>query len=166
MGIRRKQGEWKTREKIFSLGPQIFFLLPFFSPTKQKIFPPSYFSTLLTKHTRGKTKYFQSSHNFSSSHFSTPPSKRTLSVVNDWLEVVSHLSNLTTLSLWGCDLPSQMLSSPSGFNYWKSLTSLESLDLDTNKLVSLPKSIGDICTLRELYFLYNNPNVQLVELIM
>ena len=29
-----------------------------------------------------------------------------LSVVNDWLEVVSHLSNLTTLSLWGCDLPS------------------------------------------------------------
>ena len=29
-----------------------------------------------------------------------------LSVINDWLEVVSHLSNLTTLSLWGCDLPS------------------------------------------------------------
>ena len=88
-----------------------------------------------------------------------------LSVVHDWLEVVSHLSNLTTLSLWGCDLPSQMFSSLSGFNYWKSLTSLESLNLDTNNLVSLPKSIGDICTLRKLYFSYNNLNAQLVELI-
>ncbi|XP_050253246.1 receptor-like protein EIX1 [Quercus robur] len=88
-----------------------------------------------------------------------------LSAVNDWLEVVSYLSNLTTLSLWGCDLPSQRFSSLSGFNYWKSLSSLESLNLDTNKLVSLPKSIGDICTLRKLYFLFNNPNIQLVELI-
>ena len=69
------------------------------------------------------------------------------------------------MSLWGCDLPSQMFSSLFDFNYWKSLTSLESLDLNTNKLVSLPKSIGDICTLRELYFSYNNPNAQLVELI-
>ena len=58
-----------------------------------------------------------------------------------------------------------MFSSPSGFNYWKSLTSLESLDLDTNILDSLPKSIGDICTLRKLFFSYNNPNAQLVELI-
>nr|XP_023877875.1 receptor-like protein EIX2 [Quercus suber] len=88
-----------------------------------------------------------------------------LSVVNDWLEVVSHLSNLTTLNLWGCDLPSQMFSSLSGFNYWKSLTSLESLNLNPNKLVSLPKPIGDICTLRKLYFFFNNANAQLVELV-
>ena len=62
-----------------------------------------------------------------------------LSVVNDWLDVVSHLANLTTLSLLACDLPSQRFSSLSSFNYWKSLTSLESLNFDTNKLVSLPK---------------------------
>ena len=58
-----------------------------------------------------------------------------------------------------------MFSSPSGFNYWKSLTSLESFDLDTHILDSLPKSIGDICTLRKLFFSYNNPNAQLVDLI-
>lgn len=58
-----------------------------------------------------------------------------------------------------------MFSSPSNFNYWKSLTSLESFDLDTNILDSLPKSIGDICTLRKLFFSYNNPNAQLVDLI-
>lgn len=39
------------------------------------------------------------------------------------------------------------------------------MNLDTNELASLPTSIGDICTLRELSFSFTNLNAQLVELI-
>ena len=87
------------------------------------------------------------------------------SVANDWLEVVSHLPNLTTLSMSGCDLPPMSLSSLPHLNHSKSLTSLESLDLTDNQLVHIPKSFGEICTLRELHLSANNLNGQLVELM-
>ncbi|KAK4571391.1 hypothetical protein RGQ29_029989 [Quercus rubra] len=109
------------------------------------------------------------------------------SVANDWLEVVSHLPNLTTLSMSGCDLPPMSLSPLPHLNHSKSRTSLksldlsfnqlahfpksfgdislESLDLSNNQLVHIPKSFGDICTLRELYLYSNNINGQLVELM-
>ena len=45
----------------------------FFSQTKQKSFSPSHFSTPPTKHTRGKTKYFPSSHFSILPQFSTLP---------------------------------------------------------------------------------------------
>ena len=57
-----------------------FSSFSFFSPTKQKSFLSSHFSTPSTKHIREKTKYFPSFHNFLSSHFSTPSSKRSLSL--------------------------------------------------------------------------------------
>ncbi|KAK7850000.1 receptor-like protein eix2 [Quercus suber] len=87
------------------------------------------------------------------------------SVANDWLEVVSHLPNLTTLSMSMCDLPPMSPSSLPHLNHLKSHTSLESLDLRSNQLVHIPKSFGDICTLRELYLHSNNLNEQLVELV-
>ena len=87
------------------------------------------------------------------------------SIASDWMEVVSHLPNLTTLRMLGCDLPPMSLSSLPHLNHLKSLTFLESLDLRFNKLVHIPKSFGDICTLRELYLYSNNLNGQLVELM-
>jgi len=86
-------------------------------------------------------------------------------VANDWLEVVSHLPNLKTLSLWLCDLPPLSLSSLPRFNYSKSFAPLETLDLHHNQFVHIPKSFGDICTLRELYLSSNNFNGQLIELM-
>ncbi|KAK4571389.1 hypothetical protein RGQ29_029987 [Quercus rubra] len=86
-------------------------------------------------------------------------------VANDWLEVVSYLPNLKTLSLWLCDLPPLSLSSLSHFNYSKSFAPLETLDLHHNQFVHIPKSFGYICTLRELYLSSNNFNGQLVELM-
>ncbi|KAM4068879.1 hypothetical protein ACB094_12G045600 [Castanea mollissima] len=65
---------------------------------------------------------------------------------NNLLEFIGSLKYLALASL---NL-SVRFSSLFGFNYWKSLTSLESLNLDTNKLVSLPKSIGNACTLSKL----------------
>ena len=93
-------------------------------------------------------------------------SSTNLSVVaSDWLEVVSHLPNLKTLSLWLCDLPPMSLSSLPRFNYSKSFALLETLDLHHNQLVHIPKSFGDICTLRELHLSSNNLKGQLVELM-
>ena len=93
-------------------------------------------------------------------------SSTNLSVVaNDWLEVVSHLPNLKTLSLWLCDLPPLSLLSLPRFNYSKSFAPLETLDLHHNQFVHIPKSFGDICTLCELYLSSNNFNGQLVELM-
>uniref|UniRef100_A0A7N2MKU5 Leucine-rich repeat-containing N-terminal plant-type domain-containing protein n=1 Tax=Quercus lobata TaxID=97700 RepID=A0A7N2MKU5_QUELO len=86
-------------------------------------------------------------------------------VANDWLEVVSHLPNLKTLSLWLCDLPPLSQSSLPRFNYSKSFAPLETLDLHHNQFVHIPKSFGDICTLRELYLSSNNFNGQLIELM-
>ena len=86
-------------------------------------------------------------------------------VANDWLEVVSYLPNLKTLSLWLCDLPPLSLSSLPRFNYSKSFAPLETLDLHHNQFVHIPKSFGDIFTLRELYLSSNNFNGQLVELM-
>ena len=89
-----------------------------------------------------------------------------LSVANDWLEVVSRLPNLTTLRMTSCNLPQLSPSSFPHFNYSKSFTSLESLDLSTNQLEGgIPKFLGDICTLRKLVLLDNNLNGQLIELI-
>ena len=87
------------------------------------------------------------------------------SVANDWLEVVSHLPNLTTLSMSGCDLSPMNLSIFSHLNHSKFHTSLESLDFSSNQVVHIPKSFGDICTLRELYLHSNNLNGQLIELM-
>ena len=93
-------------------------------------------------------------------------SSTNLSVVaSDWLEVVSHLPNLKTLSLWLCDLPPMSLSSLPRFNYSKSFALLETLDLHHNQLVHIPKSFGNICTLRELHLSSNNLKGQLVELM-
>ena len=86
-------------------------------------------------------------------------------VANDWLEVVSHLPNLTSLRMLWCDPPPMSLSAFSYFNYSKSFAPLEILDLCHNQLVHIPKSFGDICTLRELYLSSNNLNGQLVELM-
>ena len=88
-----------------------------------------------------------------------------LSVANDWLEVVSGLPHLTTLSLWSCNLPPMSLSSLPPFNYSKSFTSLETLILSDNQLDIIPKSFGNICTLCELHLSRNNLNGQLFELI-
>ncbi|XP_023877014.1 receptor-like protein EIX2 [Quercus suber] len=88
-----------------------------------------------------------------------------LSVANDWLEVGSRLPHLTTLNLWSCNLPSMSLSSLPPFNYSKSFTSLESLILFGNQFDIIPKSFGNICTLRELDLSENNLNGQLFELI-
>ncbi|KAL4594966.1 hypothetical protein ACB092_12G057300 [Castanea dentata] len=88
-----------------------------------------------------------------------------LSVANDWLEVVSGLPHLTTLTLWYCNLPPMSLSSLPPFNYSKSFTSLESLYLGGNQFDTIPKSFGNICTFRELDLSSNNLNGQLFELI-
>ncbi|XP_050254133.1 receptor-like protein EIX2 [Quercus robur] len=88
-----------------------------------------------------------------------------LSVANDWFEVVSSLPNLKTLRMYSCDLPPMSLSSFPRFNDSKSFASLKSLHLSENQLVHLPKSLGNICTLRELYLWSNHLNGQLVELI-
>ena len=55
------------------------------------------------------------------------------------------------------------LSSLPHLNHSKSFTSLESLDLSNNQFAHIPKSFGDICTLRELNL--NNLNGQLFELM-
>ncbi|KAM4068884.1 hypothetical protein ACB094_12G046000 [Castanea mollissima] len=88
-----------------------------------------------------------------------------LSVANDWLEVVSRLPKLKALRMWSCDLPPMSLSSFPSFNDSKSFASLIRLDLHDNQLVHIPKSLGNICTLRELYLRSNHLNGQLVELI-
>ncbi|XP_050253241.1 receptor-like protein EIX1 [Quercus robur] len=88
-----------------------------------------------------------------------------LSVANDWFEVVSSLPNLKTLLMQSCDLPPMSLSSFSHFNDSKSFASLKILDLSENQLVHVPKSLGNICTLRELNLWSNHLNGQLVELI-
>ena len=88
-----------------------------------------------------------------------------LSVANVWLEVLSGLPHLTTLNLWSCNLPPMSLSSLPPFNYSKSFTSLESLLLGGNQFDTIPKSFGNICTLRELDLSSNNLNGQLFELI-
>uniref|UniRef100_A0A7N2MIF8 Uncharacterized protein n=1 Tax=Quercus lobata TaxID=97700 RepID=A0A7N2MIF8_QUELO len=88
-----------------------------------------------------------------------------LSVANDWLEVVSSLPNLKNLWMESCDLPPMSLSSFSPFNDSKSFASLKSLDLSENQLVHVPKSLGNICTIRELNLGSNHLNGQLVELI-
>ena len=88
-----------------------------------------------------------------------------LSVANDWLEVASGLPHLTTLNLWYCNLPKMSLSSLPPFNYSKSFTSLESLILGGNQFDIIPKSFGNICTLRELDLSSNNLNGQLFEFI-
>ncbi|GMY07354.1 receptor-like protein EIX1 [Fagus crenata] len=65
-----------------------------------------------------------------------------------------------------CALPPMSFSTLPRFNYSKSFTSLESLVLDRNQLDgSIPKFLGDICTLRELDLRYNNFNGQLVDII-
>ncbi|KAK4571393.1 hypothetical protein RGQ29_029991 [Quercus rubra] len=88
-----------------------------------------------------------------------------LSVANDWLEVVSRLPKLKSLILQFCDLSPMSLSSFPRFNDSKSFASLKSLYLPENQLVHIPKSIGNICTLRELTLWSNHLNGQLVELI-
>ncbi|KAM4068878.1 hypothetical protein ACB094_12G045500 [Castanea mollissima] len=89
-----------------------------------------------------------------------------LSAANDWLEVVSHLLNLRSLVLMSCDLPPMSFSSLPSFNYSKSFTSLENLDLGSNRLNGgIPKFVGDICTLRELYLVDTTLKGQLVDLI-
>ena len=88
-----------------------------------------------------------------------------LRVANDWLEVASGLPHLTTLNLWYCNLPKMSLSSLPPFNYSKSFTSLESLILGGNQFDIIPKSFGNICTLRELDLSSNNLNGQLFEFI-
>jgi EIX receptor 1/2 len=62
-------------------------------------------------------------------------SNTSLSVANDWLEVVSRLPKLSGLSLSGCDLPPVTPSSltPININFSKSLTGL---DLSANHLTS------------------------------
>ncbi|KAK7850037.1 receptor-like protein EIX2 [Quercus suber] len=87
-------------------------------------------------------------------------SSTNLSVANDWLEVVSSLPNLKTLSM-----RSMNLSSFPRFNDSKSFASLKILDLIDNQLVHVPKSLGNICTLSELLLDINHLNGQLVELI-
>ncbi|KAM4076234.1 hypothetical protein ACJW30_12G047200 [Castanea mollissima] len=88
-----------------------------------------------------------------------------LSVANDWLKVMSRLPKLKTLTMESCDLPPMSLSSFPPFNDSKSFASLKSLDLSDNQLVYIPKSLGNICTLRELNLWSNHLNGQLVELI-
>ncbi|KAF3959982.1 hypothetical protein CMV_015258 [Castanea mollissima] len=65
-----------------------------------------------------------------------------------------------------CDLPPMSFSSLPSFNYSKSFTSLENLDLGSNRLNGgIPKFVGDICTLRELYLVDTTLKGQLVDLI-
>ena len=51
-----------NKDIIVSLYKLHFPSFPFFSPTKQKSFPLSHFSTSPTKHTWGKIKFFLSSY--------------------------------------------------------------------------------------------------------
>ncbi|XP_023917379.2 receptor-like protein EIX2 isoform X1 [Quercus suber] len=67
--------------------------------------------------------------------------------------------------MWSCDLPPMSLSSFPRFNDSKSFASLKSLYLSDNQLVHVPKSLGNIGTLRELDLASNHLNGQLVELI-
>ena len=79
---------------------------------------------------------------------------------------MSNLPNLTRLALWSRDLPPMSFSSLPHFNYSKSFTSLENLDLGFNQLNgSIPKFLGDVCTLRELDLSNTTLKGQLVDLI-
>ena len=89
-----------------------------------------------------------------------------LRAANDWLEVVSHLPNLKSLFLSTCDLPPMSFSSLPSFNYSKSFTSLESLDLSSNQLNgSILKFLGGICSLRKLDLDNTTLKGQLVDLL-
>uniref|UniRef100_A0A2N9J7M6 Leucine-rich repeat-containing N-terminal plant-type domain-containing protein n=1 Tax=Fagus sylvatica TaxID=28930 RepID=A0A2N9J7M6_FAGSY len=102
-----------------------------------------------------------------------------LSVVNDWLNVVSHLPKLSKLLLRNCDLPLITLSSLSHINSSKSLTYLDLssnpritssmfpwlfnsstnlayLDLSSNQLQgSIPNGFDNMNSLEQLYLFDN-----------
>uniref|UniRef100_A0A2N9IK76 Leucine-rich repeat-containing N-terminal plant-type domain-containing protein n=1 Tax=Fagus sylvatica TaxID=28930 RepID=A0A2N9IK76_FAGSY len=103
-----------------------------------------------------------------------------LSVVNDWLNVVSHLPKLSKLLLCNCDLPLITLSSLSHINSSKSLTYLDLssnpritssmfpwlfnsstnlayLDLSSNQLQgSIPNGFDNMNSLEQLYLFDNH----------
>ncbi|KAK1435278.1 hypothetical protein QVD17_01039 [Tagetes erecta] len=116
-----------------------------------------------------------------------------LAKANNWVNVMLGLKKLSHLSLWRCDLSQVMISySYSSFNSSSTSTSiislyltdnnlnssmyhwlfplisdkLEDLYLDNNKLVGIPKYLGNLCNLAYLRISQNSMSVKFYDLMV